>query len=76
MPSAYDEMTERAYPDYAGGPAEARARRALLRAAMEAEGFTVYASEWWHFDYKDWRAVPDPRRAILSRWPAHARPVF
>ena len=41
MPSAYDEMTERAYPDYAGGPAEARARRALLRAAMEAEGFTV-----------------------------------
>jgi len=58
MPSGYDEMTERAYPDYAGGPAEARARRALLRAAMEAQGFTVYSSEWWHYDYKDWAQYP------------------
>jgi D-alanyl-D-alanine dipeptidase len=22
---------------------------------MEAEGFTVFESEWWHFDYHDWR---------------------
>lgn len=58
MPSAYDEMTERAYPGYAGGSAEARARRDRLRAAMEAEGFTVYASEWWHYDYKDWARYP------------------
>jgi zinc D-Ala-D-Ala dipeptidase len=21
---------------------------------MEAEGFTVYEHEWWHFDYQDW----------------------
>jgi zinc D-Ala-D-Ala dipeptidase len=58
MPSAYDEMTERAYPDYEGGPAEARQRRELLRAAMEAEGFSVFPSEWWHFDYKDWALYP------------------
>jgi len=58
MPSGYDEMTERAYPDYAGGPPEARARREVLRAAMEAQGFTVYASEWWHYDYKDWALYP------------------
>ncbi len=58
MPSAYDEMTERAHPDYAGGSPEARARRDLLRAAMEAEGFTVYSSEWWHYDYKDWPRYP------------------
>ena len=58
MPSDYDEMTERAHSDYQGGPAEARRLRDLLRAAMEAEGFTVYASEWWHFDYKDWREYP------------------
>lgn len=55
MPSGYDEMSERAAPDYAGGPPEARTRRDLLRAAMEAEGFTVYEVEWWHFDYRDWR---------------------
>ena len=58
MPSAYDEMTPRAYPDYAGGPAEARQRRDLLRRVMEAEGFTVEPNEWWHFNYKDWRDYP------------------
>ena len=58
MPSGYDEMTERAYPDYEGGPPEARERRERLRAAMEAEGFSVYPSEWWHFDYKDWALYP------------------
>ena len=55
MPSGYDEFTERAYPGYTGGTPESRSRRDLLRAAMEAEGFTVYPAEWWHFDYKDWR---------------------
>jgi D-alanyl-D-alanine dipeptidase len=55
MPSGYDEFSKRAFPDYAGGTAESRALRDLLRTAMEAEGFTVYPAEWWHFDYKDWR---------------------
>ncbi|QSA96939.1 M15 family metallopeptidase [Methylococcus sp. EFPC2] len=55
MPSAYDEMNERAHPDYAGGDPEPRRMRELLRTAMEADGFTVYPTEWWHFDYKDWR---------------------
>jgi D-alanyl-D-alanine dipeptidase len=58
MPSAYDEMSPRAYPDYAGGPADARERRDVLRRAMEAEGFIVEPNEWWHFNYKDWRAYP------------------
>lgn len=56
MPSLYDEMSERAYPGYAGGSDAARARRDLLRRHMEAEGFTVYEYEWWHFDYRDWKA--------------------
>jgi|SRR5579864_1859380 len=58
MPSGYDEMSERAYADYSGGTAEERARRAILRKAMEKEGFTVYPQEWWHFDYKDWKQYP------------------
>jgi len=58
MPSAYDEMSPRAYPDYAGGQADARERRDLLRRAMEAEGFIVEPNEWWHFNYKDWKAYP------------------
>lgn len=54
MPSAYDEFTERASPDYRGGTDEERDNRDLLRRLMEAEGFTVNADEWWHFDFKDW----------------------
>lgn len=55
MVSTYDETTARAYPDYPGGTSLQRWHRQLLREAMEAEGFTVYEAEWWHFDYKDWR---------------------
>ena len=58
MPSVYDEMSERAYPNYRGGTADERARRDLLRAAMEKEGFAVYPKEWWHFDYKSWKKYP------------------
>ena len=35
MPSGYDEMTKRAFADYPGGTPDERARRALLRQAME-----------------------------------------
>ncbi len=55
MPSLYDEFSPRAEPSYTGGTAEQTRLRELLRSAMEAEGFTVYSHEWWHFDYKDWR---------------------
>jgi D-alanyl-D-alanine dipeptidase len=58
MPSGYDEMTERAYADYAGGTDAERALRELLRHAMEAQGFAVIPKEWWHFDYKDWKLYP------------------
>ena len=58
MPSAYDEMSERAHPDYAGGTAASREARDLLRTAMETAGFTVEPNEWWHFNYKDWRLYP------------------
>jgi D-alanyl-D-alanine dipeptidase len=54
MPSGYDEFSERAAPNYSGGTEQERANRDLLRKLMEAEGFTVNANEWWHFDYKDW----------------------
>jgi D-alanyl-D-alanine dipeptidase len=55
MPSEYDEFSERASPDYAGGTPEERANRDLLRRLMEASGFIVNPNEWWHFDYKDWQ---------------------
>jgi zinc D-Ala-D-Ala dipeptidase len=56
MPSLYDETSERAYPTYTGGTAEQRRMRELLRRHMEAQGFSVYEFEWWHYDYRDWRS--------------------
>ena len=58
MVGGYDEMSDRSYPDYPGGTSLQRWHRDLLRREMEAEGFTVYSAEWWHFDYKDWRKYP------------------
>ena len=58
MPGGYDEMTRRSYPDYPGGPPEARAKRDLLRRAMERHDFTVESNEWWHFNYRDWQLYP------------------
>jgi len=58
MPSPYDEFTDRAAPSYTGGTAEQRARRDLLRAEMEKEGFTVDTGEWWHFNYQGWETYP------------------
>lgn len=58
MVSTYDETTDRAYPNYPGGTSRQRWYRALLRHAMEAQGFTVYEAEWWHFDFHDWQRFP------------------
>lgn len=73
MTSDYDEMTERAYPDYTGGTAAQRKMRDLLRAAMEAEGYMVYEYEWWHFDYKDWRHYRIGNLSFDSLPPARPR---
>lgn len=58
MTGHYDEMSKRSYSDYIGGTSRQRYDRALLRQAMEKEGFQVLNEEWWHFDYKDWADYP------------------
>jgi CubicO group peptidase (beta-lactamase class C family)/D-alanyl-D-alanine dipeptidase len=58
MTGGYDEFSDRSYPLYPGGTSRQRWHRDLLRHVMEAQGFTVYDAEWWHFDYKDWRSYP------------------
>ena len=55
MPGSYDEFSQRSYADYPGGTARQRWHRDLLLRVMEAEGFSVNSSEWWHFDHRDWR---------------------
>jgi serine beta-lactamase-like protein LACTB len=55
MTGGYDEFSARSYAAYPGGTSLQRWHRDLLRHAMEAEGFSVYEAEWWHFDHRDWR---------------------
>jgi len=58
MVGGYDEFSPRSFADYPGGTSLQRWHRALLRRAMEAQGFTVYDAEWWHFDFRDWARYP------------------
>lgn len=58
MPSGYDEFSERAHVDFSGGSEQARRNRDLLQDVMHRHGFLSYASEWWHFDYQDWKRYP------------------
>jgi D-alanyl-D-alanine dipeptidase len=62
MVGGYDEFSPRSNPDYPGGTGLQRWHRNLLRRALEDQGFTVNAVEWWHFDYQDWAKYP-----ILNR---------
>ena len=52
---SYDEFSPRSFPFYPGGTSRQRWVRDLLRRTMEAEGFSVYEAEWWHFDHETWR---------------------
>lgn len=51
MGGPFDFFGELSHYDAAGLSDEQRANRALLRDAMEAQGFEPYPQEWWHFTY-------------------------
>jgi zinc D-Ala-D-Ala dipeptidase len=55
MPSEYDDFTEKAAIDYMGGTEEERINRELLQSLMQKYGFKSLRSEWWHFDFSDWK---------------------
>ena len=58
MTGGYDEFSERSYAQYPGGTSLQRWTRDLLRRVLERQGFSVNPSEWWHFDYGNWRDYP------------------
>lgn len=58
MPTPYDDFTKKAHPDYADLPNEIIQNRDLLINTMKHFGFTVYPSEWWHFDFNGWEKYP------------------
>lgn len=55
MPTPYDSFQEAAFPNFPLKDKEAMKNRDMLIAAMKHRGFTVYESEWWHFDFVGWQ---------------------
>lgn len=47
--TSFDCFSENSALGHPGITAEARRNRAILAAAMSAEGFRGYSKEWWHF---------------------------
>lgn len=58
MPTPYDDFTRAASHEASDLPLAALQNRAILRGAMEAEGFEALSSEWWHYDYRGWERFP------------------
>jgi D-alanyl-D-alanine dipeptidase len=76
MGSLFDDVTEIAHRDYferiaptmCFSDAEARANRRLLHWAMDEQGFSGHAEEWWHFSWGDqmWAAVTGKKAAYYG----------
>ncbi len=54
MPTAFDDFSEKAAPDYMNLPDTVIKNRRILISIMKKHGFTVYPHEWWHFDFIGW----------------------
>jgi D-alanyl-D-alanine dipeptidase len=67
MPSLYAEVSLRAYKDFPGGTSEERWHRDLLVEAIEAEDFTVAATQWWRCEFADGDRFP-----VLDELPGEA----
>ena len=68
MPTDFDDFSEAAHVDAAGIPMERSTNARRLREAMERRGFRSFATEWWHFDWKDWQSLP----VVSGRSPSQA----
>lgn len=56
MPTAWDAFDPKAWPTAEIADSTARSNRNMLIAVMIRNGFSVYAYEWWHFDFNGWEA--------------------
>lgn len=54
MPTTFDNFSDTAAPNFPNISDIAKMNRTLLIEVMQAHGFKVYHSEWWHFDYQGW----------------------
>jgi len=54
MPTAFDDFTETAHPNYNNLPSNVIKNREILKTIMQNHGFRVYPYEWWHYDFIGW----------------------
>jgi D-alanyl-D-alanine dipeptidase len=58
MPTGFDSFSKKAGANYPDLPKQEIANRELLKGVMQAHGFRVLSSEWWHFDFNGWAGFP------------------
>lgn len=56
MPTGYDAFVKAARPTYPITDEKIKKNRALIIDVMAMYGFRVNSSEWWHFDYRGYKA--------------------
>ena len=69
MPTEFDSFSRKAAADYVDVTQEQYHNRALLKAVMQAHGFTELRTEWWHFDFNGWKnfeLLDVPFKAIIN----------
>ncbi len=58
MGTQYDDFTEKSHINYRALPSSVLRNRMILQEAMKKFGFLPLETEWWHFDFKDWKKYP------------------
>lgn len=58
MGTPYDDFSKKSHIDYKNLPKKVLRNREILREAMTLFNFIPNRTEWWHYDYKDWRKYP------------------
>ncbi len=54
MPTDYDAMQKESWPSTPVSDPLIKRNRSTLIEVMERNGFKVYSTEWWHFDFIGW----------------------
>lgn len=58
MPTGFDSFSKKAAANYPDLTPLQIANRELLKSTMQARGFKVIATEWWHYDFNGWAKYP------------------
>lgn len=58
MGTGFDNFSDTAHLNFKGLTKKQKRNRKLLQAAMQAEGFIVLETEWWHFYLADAKKFP------------------